>query len=226
MKPKQTVKIAIDMLMTVLLAALMAYPITGQLAHEWAGAGMLLLFIAHHMLNRHWFKTLGRGKYNALRAAQTAADLLLLADMLALMFSGIRLSRYVFSFLPGLGSAATARRLHMLASYWGLVLMGLHLGLHWGMMTALFRRRLGGKADLLLRCAGTAAGLYGAYAAWKHQIWLYLSLRSEFLLFDFDEPPALYVWDHFCMMALCVLLAHTAAALTRKRAGTPQVGDG
>lgn len=215
MKPKQKGKIAVDLLMTILLVALMGYPVTGQLAHEWVGAGMLLLFLAHHVLNRHWFKTLSKGKYNGLRVLQTAVDVLLLADMLALMFSGIRLSRYVFTFLPGLGSAATARRLHMLASYWGLVLMGLHLGLHWGVMAALLRRP-GGKAELPLRCAGAAAGLYGAYAVWKHQIWLYLSLRSEFLLFDFDGPAALYVLDHLCMMALFVLLAHAAASLVRK----------
>lgn len=208
-------KFTIDVLMTVLLVVLMAYPMTDQLIHEWTGAGMFLLFIAHHILNRHWFKALGKGKYNTLRTVQTAVDILLLADMLALMFSGIRLSRYVFTFLPGLGSAATARRLHMLASYWGLVLMGLHLGLHWGMMASLFRRRFGGKWNLLLQYAGTAAGLYGVYAVWKHQIWLYLSLRSEFLLFDFDEPAALYFLDHFFMMALFILLSHGAVSLWR-----------
>lgn len=202
--------------MTILLVVLMGYPITGQLAHEWVGAGMFLLFIVHHILNLHWLKTLGKGKYSGQRVLQTVVDVLLLADLLALMFSGIRLSRYVFTFLPGLGSAATARRLHMLASYWGLVLMGLHLGLHWGMMTALFRRGFGGKGELLLQCAGTAAGLYGTYAAWKHQVWLYLSLRSEFLLFNFEGPGALYALDHFCMMALFALLAHAAVSLTRK----------
>ena len=215
MKPKQTAKIAIDILMTVLLVVLMAYPITGQLTHEWAGAGMFLLFIAHHILNRHWFQTLGKGRYNGLRAVQTAVDVLLLADLLALMFSGVRLSRYVFAFLPGLGSAAAARRLHMLASYWGFVLMGLHLGLHWNMMAELFRRKLGGRMGPLPWCAGAAAGLYGAYAVWKHQIWLYLSLRSEFLLFGFDEPAALYFLDHFCMMALFGLLSHGAVSLWR-----------
>ena len=103
----------------------------------------------------------------------------------------------------------------MLASYWGLVLMGLHLGMHWGMMASLFRQRFGGKWNLLLQYAGTAAGLYGVYAVWKHQIWLYLSLRSEFLLFDFDEPAALYFLDHFCMMALFILLSHGAVSLWR-----------
>lgn len=216
MKPKQRAKIAVDISMTVLLVVLMAYPVTGQLAHEWAGAGMFLLFIAHHILNRRWFKTLGRGKYGGLRVVQTAVDILLLADMLFLMYSGIRLSRYVFSFLPGLGSAAAARRVHMLASYWGLVLMGVHLGLHWSAMAAHFRRGSDGRAKRLLRCAGTAAGLYGVYAMWKHQIWLYLSLGREFLLFDGHEPAALYFLDHFCVMALCVLLTHIAAALTRR----------
>lgn len=210
---KQKAKVTIDVLMTALLVVLMAYPITDQLIHEWVGAGMLLLFIAHHILNRHWFKTLAKGKYSPLRAVQTAVDILLLVDMLGLMVSGIRLSRYVFTFLPGLGSAATARRLHMLASYWGLVLMGLHLGLHWGMVTAMLRRKLGGKGNLSLRCAGTAAGLYGAYAVWKHQIWLYLTLRSEFIQFDFDCPALLYFLEHFCMMALFILLSHGAVSL-------------
>lgn len=131
---RQKIKIALDLVMTALLVVLMAYPVTGQVVHEWVGAGMFLLFIAHHILNRHWLKTLGRGKYNSQRILQTVVDVLLLADMLVLMFSGIRLSRYVFIFLPGLGSAATARRLHMLASYWGLLLMSFHLGLHWGMV--------------------------------------------------------------------------------------------
>ena len=177
MKTKQKVKIAIDVLMAALLMVLMAYPITGQLTHEWVGTGMFLLFTAHHVLNRRWFKTLGIGTYNGLRTARTIVDILLLADMLALMFSGIRLSRDVFVFLPGLGSAAASRRLHMLASYWGLVLMGLHLGLHWSMMTATLRRRIDSKTGLVFRCAGAAAGLYGAYAVWRHQIWMYLTLR-------------------------------------------------
>lgn len=191
------------MLMTALLVVLMAYPVTGQMVHEWVGAGMFLLFLAHHVLNRRWFTTLGK---------------------LALMWSGIRLSRYVFAFLPGLGSAAAARRLHMLASYWGLVLMGVHLGLHWGAVTAPLRRRFSGKTGPLPWCAGTAAGLYGAYAAWNHQIWLYLTLRSEFIQFDFDRPGALYFWDHLCMMALFALLACAAVSLAknhRKGAAEP-----
>lgn len=39
MKWKQKAKITIDVFMATLLVALMAYPVTGQVVHEWAGAG-------------------------------------------------------------------------------------------------------------------------------------------------------------------------------------------
>ena len=36
---------AIDLIMTILLPILMAYHLTGELAHEWIGAVMLSLFV-------------------------------------------------------------------------------------------------------------------------------------------------------------------------------------
>lgn len=220
MNRKQKVKIAVDILMTALLVVLMAYPVTGQLAHEWVGAGMLLLLIAHHVLNRRWFQTLGKGKYNGLRVLQTAVDVLLLADMLALMLSGIRLSRYVFAFLPGFGSIALARRLHLLASYWGFVLMSIHLGLHWSMITGM-RRQVGGRSShvqtILFRCVGVGIGLYGAYSVWSHQIWQYLFLRTEFVWVDPAWSDLRFFLDHLAMIGMFILLAHCAASAWRKR---------
>ena len=54
------IKMEIDLLMTVLLLCLMAYQITGEALHEWFGAGMLLLFIAHNILNIRWYGNLFR----------------------------------------------------------------------------------------------------------------------------------------------------------------------
>ena len=97
----------VDLLMTVVLVLLMAYFLTDQEIHEWLGAGMLVLFIAHHILNRKWLKALNRGKYTPFRVLQTALVLLVLLCMLGSMLSGIWMSRYVFDFLPtqGLSSA-------------------------------------------------------------------------------------------------------------------------
>ena len=42
----------VDAAMTVLLLFLMAYQVTGEMAHEWIGMGMMVLVIVHQILNR------------------------------------------------------------------------------------------------------------------------------------------------------------------------------
>lgn len=132
MKGTPTAKILVDVLMTVVLLFLMGYQLWGEAAHEWAGAGMLILFLAHHFLNRHWYTNLFKGRFTSMRIFQICVDMLLLIAMLAQMYSGIAMSRYVFAFLPVDGGMALARRLHILGAYWGYILMSVHLGLHCG----------------------------------------------------------------------------------------------
>lgn len=82
------------------------------------GAGTFVLFVAHHILNWGWYRNLFRGKYSPRRIFQVCVDMLTLLSMIVLMYSGIVLSRYVFSFLPIENGLAMARRLHILGSYW------------------------------------------------------------------------------------------------------------
>ena len=93
MKPKMIVKLCIDLLMTVLLLALTARQITGNSAHEWLGAGMFALWIAHHVLNRSWHGRLFCGKYTPFRAVQLVISLLLFLAMAGTAVSGVILSR-------------------------------------------------------------------------------------------------------------------------------------
>ena len=58
MKPKAIAKITVDTLMTLALLFLMGYQFWSDAAHEWAGAGMFLLFILHHILNANWYQSL------------------------------------------------------------------------------------------------------------------------------------------------------------------------
>lgn len=140
MKPKAKVKIAVDVLMTLGMLFLMGYQFWGDVAHEWAGAGMFVLFILHHALNGGWYKSLFRGKYSPARIFQLVIDLLVFLDMLGLMVSGVILSNHVFDFLPILGGMGFARTLHMLASFWEFLLMALHLGLHWNVFLGMARK--------------------------------------------------------------------------------------
>ena len=122
----------VDLLMTLGLWFLMGYHLWGERAHEWVGAGTLALFLVHHLLNRRWYPGLARGPWTVLRRLTALVNGLLLLDMAGLLVSGVLLSNHVFAFLGLTGGTGTARLVHMAASHWGFLLMGFHLGLHWG----------------------------------------------------------------------------------------------
>ncbi len=105
------------------------------------GAGIFVLFVIHHILNLGWYKNLFQGKYTAFRIFQVSVNVLLLLSMAVLMYSGIVLSRHVLAFLPSRSGMALARRLHILGSYWGFLLMNLHLGLQWNMVIGRLKKK-------------------------------------------------------------------------------------
>lgn len=179
MKPKVICKIAIDILMTLGLFFLMGYQFWGDAAHEWAGAGMFLLFILHHILNRQWHQNLFRGRFTSSRILLLALDLLLFLAMLGMMVSGIMLSNHVFDFLHLHGGMSFARILHMAASYWGFVLMALHLGLHWGIFMGLARkafkwRRSSRVRKILLPVFGAGIAIYGLTVFFRRDLLTYM----------------------------------------------------
>ena len=53
-----------------------------------------------------------------------------MTGMLALLFTSPMISQSVFNFLP-IGSGSTTRALHILAAWWLLLLVAVHLGLRW-----------------------------------------------------------------------------------------------
>lgn len=204
---KTALKWSVDLLMTAALLALMSYSLIGEAAHEWIGVGMALLLILHLMLNRKWLQSLGRGRYTAYRMVQTVLAALCLLTMLGLMVSGILLSRHVFSALRVRGWSAMARQAHIVCSFWGFVLMSLHLGLHWTMALntvrwfAVTRTRA-------FRALGALIALYGAYAFWRRGFPGYLLLRTHFLFLDYEEPILLFFLDYLAVMGLFVFCAH------------------
>ncbi|EET62001.1 hypothetical protein BRYFOR_06195 [Marvinbryantia formatexigens DSM 14469] len=223
MKKKFIFQMVVDMIMTVLLLFLMARQLTGESAHEWLGAGMFLLWIAHHILNRNWYSHLFKGKYTPVRILQTVINFAVLLSMLGLMVSGILLSREVFAFLPVSGGIAMARQLHILSAFWGYVLMALHLGLHWNRILGMARKAAGsvtsGPLRILLRAAAVLVAGYGLYAFLKNQFLSYMFLTTHFVFFDFERPVLLFFTEYLAIMGLFVFLAHYASRGIQKLNG-------
>ena len=224
MKPKAIIKIVIDVLMTLGLLFLMGYQFWGDAAHEWAGAGMFLLFILHHVLNGNWYKSLFKGRYTPSRIFQVAVDLLVFLAMIGLMVSGIMLSNHVFSFLNIHGGMSFARLLHMAASHWGFVLMALHLGLHWGIFLGLAKKALHLKQTsrvrkILLPVLGAGIAIYGLIVFIQRDLLTYMLLQTQFVFLDFSEPVPLFYLDYLAMIGAFIFLAYYLSALLRKWSG-------
>ncbi len=222
MRPKAICKIIIDILMTLALLFLMGYQFWGDVAHEWAGAGMFLLFLLHHILNRQWYRNLFRGRFTPSRILLLVLDLLLFLSMLGLMVSGILLSNHVFAFLDLHGGLPFARLLHMAASHWGFVLMALHLGMHWGLFVGLAKKALRLRQParirrVLLPIIGGGIAAYGLTALIRRDLLTYMLVRTQFVFLDFGEPIPLFYLDYLAIMGTFVFLAYYGMKLAGKR---------
>ena len=220
---KTTARRLVDLLMTVVLVLLMTYFLTGQEIHEWLGSGMLILFIAHHILNRKWLKALNRGRYTPYRILKTALALLVLLCVLGSMLSGIWMSQYVFDFLPTQGYMGLARAAHLLCAYWGFLLLSAHLGLHWGILLGAVRETAGNRTPSIccttvLRVLTLGISAYGVHAFLRHHIADYLFLRSHFVFFDYEQPPVRYILDLLAMMGLCIAIFYYLGKALQRRA--------
>lgn len=212
---------AVDAAMSVALLFLMGYQFWGDEAHEWAGVGIFVLFAVHHILNWRWHKNLFRGRYSLIRVFQVCVDMLTWFSMIALIYSSIVLSRYVFSVLPMEGGMALARRFHILGSYWGFLLMNVHLGLHWNMVIRMAQkgmriRKASKIRSILLFFIGIAISLYGITVFIRRDFLTYLLLKSEFVFLDYGESVFLFYIDYFALIGLCIFIAHYLAKLLRK----------
>ena len=146
----------------------------------------------------------------------TVIDLLLFAAMLGMMVSGILLSREVFGFLH-LRAGMFGRRLHMVSTAWGYILMAAHLGLHWGQVLGMMKKRLGTPLPGWLPSAAAGVlALYGAYAFYRRGLWQYMFLLVEYAFFDYEELLVLFFADYLAILALFAVIAYYSMKCLRK----------
>ena len=179
------------------------------LAHEVLGILLIILFCVHLWFNRYWLKNLFKGRYNASRFVLALFNVLLILDVIFLLISGVMISKSIFIGWFDFMSLALARPLHILASYWGYVIMSFHVGLYWNVMSAMMRVKLPRFLAVLLMA-------YGAYAFMKRNLAEYMFLRSQFVFFDFEEPLIYFLLDYIAIMILFACLGHYLMLLLRK----------
>jgi hypothetical protein len=206
MTGKAKFKIIVDILMTVSLLLLMAYSLIGTDWHEYIGIAMFVLFVLHHSLNLSWSRNIFLGRYSFFRIVQTMLVVLILICMIGSMASGIVLSRHVFTALPIHAGKSLSRTVHMLAGNWGFILMSIHLGLHWNTIKVMAEKFIPIKNQVktVIGYLPVLISVYGVFAFFKRGIPGYLTLKTHFAFFNFDEPLIFFFVDYIAVMILFV----------------------
>ena len=214
MDRRSVIKRIIDIAMTVILLCLMAYQVTGEMAHEWIGMGMTVLIIIHQILNRKWYGALFKGKYRPYRILSTTLNILLLLSFLLTAFCGMSMSGYAVPFLYGMAPVSFVRRTHLSMSHWSFVLMGMHLGMHIPMMTAGLKWK--GRTKTILAGLFTCIGGIGLYLFLRNGMPDYLFFRVPFAFLDYEKAGWLVFLENLLMLSFWAYIGMQAAQLLRK----------
>ena len=205
-------RIILDITMTLLSIILMGgnHLFSADIVHEIFGAGLIVLWAVHVVLNRKWYGAMFRGKYNAWRIMQTFINCCILLCAALLMISGIILSNHIFAFLNIQAGLGFARIAHLLASHWYYLFMSLHIGLHVGRLFQDVTAKIIPRILLAIVCA------YGIYAFIARGVWKYLILHQQFFFFDFERGYILFAIDYISIIILFATLSHLAAEKLKK----------
>lgn len=213
MKGAAIIKICVDVVMYLLFMLLMGQYLLRDAPHEWLGVAAGVLFVLHNVLNYKWYKSLFKGKYNAMRIVQTAVDILLLLAVFSCMLSGILASQYIFS--VGNGSTIEfGRFLHLVTTAWAFILMSVHLGLHWTKFMGMAKKiPMNLKAKTVLcrffQVLVLTMCIYGVYLFIDRRFW-----EEMFHLIDYqkgyDESKTflMYLMESVVMSSLFVAVTH------------------
>ena len=218
------IKKSIDLIMLFLLLFLMGYQFWGAAAHKAAGICMFTFFIVHNVLNYGWYKTLAKGRYTPIRIFHVIINLLLLLSMIGLMVSGIILSNHAFKFLSIEISISFARVLHMVSAYWGLILMAMHIGIHWRIIWNKVKKKI--KSNFIkaaLEVLSVIIAAYGIYAFIKRKFMSYMFLKTQFVFLNFSESKILFYIDYLCIIEAFIFIPYIFVNILRGRKKNEEV---
>ncbi|MFE6796535.1 DUF4405 domain-containing protein [Paenibacillus chitinolyticus] len=175
MKKITFIKLTLDIVMALTLVLLFNKRVLGGLTfHEIAGLAISFAFLTHILLNLQWVKKVtlrimdrnlpGKTRFGYL------LNVLLLVTMTFIIVSGILISEVVFRGIH-LGEERWFKMAHISISYFVLVLIGVHVGMHWQWVIQVtgrifperFRGKAGAAAAKIAAAAIVAFGVYEMY---------------------------------------------------------------
>lgn len=221
MTGSKAARLALDLAMTVLVLVAFAYHLTGNTAHEWIGANAFALVAVHLFVNRRWYKNHFAGKYPPRRILTTTVNWVLVAAMATVLVSGLLLSREVFPLFKA-ADDLLMRKIHTKASYWSLLLVAVHIGLHWSMISQTAVRLAGRvgpmrRSKLPLRLAAALIASGGVAASFDRNMGSKLFVGDSFDFWDPGRPALLFFAANLAIMGLYVGVTYYLTKIMSRR---------
>ncbi|MEH6996393.1 DUF4405 domain-containing protein [Neobacillus drentensis] len=166
------VKFGIDILMAITFVLFFNKQVLGGLTfHEIAGIAIAVVFFTHLMVNWRWIKNVTLKLFDRKLSFKTKfgylLNLLLLISMAFIITSGIFISRVVFPNI-NIGEEQWFKISHMSISYLVLILVAVHIGLHWKWVINVFNNIIKVKTHkpilgIIAKVATIALLVFGGY---------------------------------------------------------------
>lgn len=211
--------------MAVALLLSLAYWWLDNVPHEVFGTVLFGLVIRHLIVNRAWFRSLARGRYYSRRLFMLVLHLILIANIIVLLATSLVISKALFVALP-LPMVPWLRELHWFSAYWMIVIVGVHLGMHWNRVMSLVGSTLGLSLNrgrtLALR---TIAGVLAVFGAWSFAVlgvWSKLTFTYSLEFWDFTSSVAPFFAHWSGVLGLFGVLTHYAVLSVKRSSSNPQ----
>lgn len=190
--------------MALLFIFLISSEATTQQIHECIGITMLAAVLFHQYLNFWWYKTLLRVKKNILSTVKNIITFLTIIAFVFSMISGLLMSEYICPFLRGTVKLSLARKLHLCATHWLLILAALHIGLH---LLNWINRNISSKLKPICFGITWLISIYGFYLFLENQTLDYLLMKSQFAFLDYKLPLWRTLLENITMIISFIFLA-------------------
>ena len=229
MPVKLITRLSLDLIMTLLILLEFAYRLIGSTLHELIGLSMFTLIIVHGNWNWRWFAMLLKGKYAVLRIVSVTINTLLLITGLLMMVSGVLNSDLLFS-LTQVELDLLPRELHTATAYWFLILVGVHLGMHWKMVMAEASKLTGGAWSsvpsplraLVLNAISASIAAYGVFASFARSVSSRLTAYYSFDNLEVDESILGFFAQYAAIVGLYAMLTYQAQRFFKSRSRSPR----
>lgn len=136
--------------------------------------------------------------------------------MLGMVVSGIMISSNVFSFL-NIQTTMFGRKLHMLSTSWGFILMAIHVGLHLNSMMSKINKKMKNSTFEYVYYFGLLIleGL-GLYSFISTKVWEDMLLVNDFKFYDYNQNGIIFYLKYIGIVVFIELTVYLIFKLINK----------